>query len=217
MQDVRLRTGAAVLLSLAAFTSLTGAGAAFLWWSFFSGRVSSTLRMRILLPVAALLAFFSGVLTLSGGDGFSYFCRMMVVVLIGSWVYAEQQAGEFLRLGTWLFGKRSGFEIGLVAEMGMQSLHLLLRDFTQIRAAGILKGTGGGWRTLVPSGFVLVNGALLRAGQTSEILAVRGYRDGGTLCSRFVTTRGDLLRAAAAVCVRLIALVPVSAFFILVR
>lgn len=217
MQDVRLRTGTAVLLSLAAFMSLPGAGAAFLWWLLLSNRVTAVLRMHLLLPVFVLLAFFSGVLAFTGGDGVSYFCRMMVVILIGTWVWADQKPGEFLRLGAWLFGERAGFELGLVAEMGIQALHLLVRDFSQIRVAAALKGTGTGWRTLVPSGFVLVNGALLRAGQTAEILAVRGYRDGGTLCPRFVTTRGDLLRSAAAVCAFVISLVPVSAFFILVR
>lgn len=217
MQDVRLRTLAAVVLSFAAFASLAGAAAALAWWLFLSGKVAVTLRTRMLLPVTAMLAFFSAVLALTGGDGISYFCRMVVVILVGAWVFSEQKPGEFLRLGTWLLGERTGFELGLVAEMGMQALHLLVRDFTQIRVAGALKGTGTAWGTIVPSGFVLVNGAIVRANQTAELLAVRGYRDGGTLCPVFKTPRADLVLAAAALCVFIIALVPVSAFFILVR
>jgi energy-coupling factor transport system permease protein len=217
MQDVRLRTVSAVLLSLAAFASLAGAAAAFLWWLACSGRVAETLRVRMLLPVAAMLAFFSVVLLLTGGDGISYFCRMLVIVLVGFWVYAEHKGGEFLRLGTWLFGQRTGFELGLLAETGMQALYLLVQDFSRIRVAEALKGMGNGWRTLVTAGLVLITGALLRAEQTTELLAVRGYRSGGSLCPRFAVTTGDLSRFAAALCVSAIAFAPVSAFFILTR
>ena len=68
-----------------------------------------------------MIAFFSLVLELSGGGGLSYFTRMTVIVLIGMWIFSEQKSGEFLSIGVWLFGNRSGFEIGMIAEMGMQS------------------------------------------------------------------------------------------------
>lgn len=217
MQDIRLRTVTAFLLSLSAFISLYGAVVTFLWWLICSGQVSRTARTRMLIPVAAMVAFFSVVLSLTGGDGLSYFIRMIVIVLIGFWIYAEHRPGEFLQLGVWMLGDRAGFEFGMLADMGMQTLHLLIRDFDQVRVAESLKGTRTGWKMLVPVSTVLVNGALIRAESTAELMAVRGYRHGGTFCPAFSTTKGDLLSGFAALCVLIIALIPVSEFFILYR
>jgi len=217
MQDVRLRTAAAVLLCISAFISIPGAVAAFLWWLVFAGRFAQVKQVRMMLPIAAMVAFFSIVLTLTGGDGASYFIRMMVIILIGFWLYTEQKSGEFLRFGVWLLGERAGFELGMIADMSMQTLHLLVRDFHQIRIAETLKGIHPGWKTLVPAGFVLVNGALSRAESTAELMAVRGYHDGGSLCPKFITPRMDILSTLAALCVLILALIPVSEFFILYR
>ncbi|MDD5144362.1 hypothetical protein [Methanoregula sp.] len=217
MQDIRLRIVTALLLTLSAFFSLAGAAFVFLWWITCSGKVSEIMRMRMILPVAGMLAFFSAVLSLTGGDGVSYFLRMMVIVLIGSWVYAEQRSGEFLHLGVWLLGKRTGFELGMLADMAMQTLHLMVRDFDTIRVAQNLKKAGPAKKTLVPAGLVLVTSALSRADHTAELMAVRGYRDGGSLCPRFFTTRGDIVRCLVALCILIITAIPVSEFFILYR
>ncbi|AGB02359.1 hypothetical protein [Methanoregula formicica] len=217
MQDIRLRIAAALVLTLSAFFSLAGAALAFLWWIAWSGKVSEIMRMRMILPVAGMLAFFSAVLSLTGGDGVSYFLRMMVIVLVGSWVYAEQKSGEFLHLGVWLLGNRIGFELGMLADMAMQTLHLMVRDFETIRVAQALKGTGTAGKMLVPAGLVLVTGALSRAEHTAELMAVRGYRCGGSLCPRFLTTRGDIFRCMTALCILIITVIPVSEFFILYR
>jgi len=216
MQDIRLRTVAALVLSFSAFINLWGAALAFLWWIACSGRVREVMRMRMLLPVAVMLAFFSTVLSLTGGDGFSYFLRMMVIVLIGAWVYTEQTCGEFLRFGVWALGNRTGFELGMLADMGMQTLHQMVQDFSTIRIAQAQKGGCPSRKTLVPAGLVLVTGAISRAEHTAEIMAVRGYRNGGSLCPRFPRVRGaDQVRCLAALCVLIISLVPVSEFFIL--
>ena len=215
MQDIRLRTLAAILLSLAAFMSLAGAAAALAWWLIFTNRFAGIKKIRMLLPVTGMLAFFSIVLALTGGDGLSYFFRMIVILFIGSWMFAEHKNGEFLHLGVWLLGERIGFELGMLADMGMQTLDLLARDFDQIRVAEELKGMHPGWRSLVPAGFILVNGALSRAGSTAEIMAARGYRDGGSFCPDFVTTGTDMLAGSATLCVLVIACIPVSEFFIL--
>jgi len=217
MQDIRLRIAAALVLTLSAFFSLVGAALVFLWWIACSGKISEIMRMRMILPVAGMLAFFSVVLSLTGGDGVSYFLRMIVIVLIGSWVYAEQKSGEFLHLGVWLFGNRIGFELGMLADMAMQTLHLMIRDFDTIRIAQALKEAGPAWKTLVPGGLVLVTGALSRAEHTAELMAVRGYRCGGSLCPRFFPTRGDIFRCMTALCILLITTMPVSEFFILYR
>jgi hypothetical protein len=216
MQDIRLRTGTAILLCISAFISIPGAAAAFIWWIVWTGRFSRV-QIRRILPVAAMIAFFSTVLALTGGDGVSYFFRMLVIILIGFWVYAGQKSGEFLRLGVWLLGDRIGFELGMLADMGMQTMHLLVRDFSQIRVAETLKGIRPGWKTLVPAGLVLVNGALSRAENTAELMAVRGYRDGGSLCPEFTTPGRDILSSLSALCVLIIAFIPVSEFFILYR
>lgn len=217
MQDIRLRIAAALVLTLSAFFSLAGAALAFLWWIICSGKVSEIMRMRMILPVAGMLAFFSAVLSLSGGDGVSYFLRMMVIVLVGSWIYAEQKSGEFLHLGVWLLGNRIGFELGMLADMAMQTLDLMVRDFDTIRVAQSLKGAGPAWKTLVPGGLVLVTGALSRAEHTAELMAVRGYRCGGSLCPRFFPARGDSIRCLTALCILIITVIPVSEFFILYR
>jgi hypothetical protein len=188
-----------------------------LWWLLFTSRFSPGRQARMLVPVAIMIAFFSAVLAWTGGDGVSYFIRMIAIVLVGFWMFAEQKSGEFLRFGVWLLGDRTGFELGMLADMGMQAMHLLVRDFDQIRVAESLKGIRTGWRTLVPAGLVLVNGALLRAEHSAELMAVRGYRDGGSLCPSFMTSRRDIVAGCAALCVLLIALMPVSEFFILYR
>ena len=217
MQDVRLRTGVAVLLSIAAFLSIAGAAAAALWCMVFARKLSLRKNARLFLSLGLLVGFFAIVLQMNGGNGISYFVRMMVIVLIGVWVYSEQKKGEFLRLGVWLFGDRAGFDLGLVADMGMQAMDLLIADFEKIRLAGRLKRRPLTATRIVPAGIVLVSNALHRADDTAKLLAVRGYRDGGSLCPAFVTTRGDIAASLLACIVTLLAIIPVSEFFILYR
>jgi energy-coupling factor transport system permease protein len=217
MQDVRLRTGVALLLSIAAFISLTGALAAGIWCLAFARNMSLRRHARLFLSLALLVGFFAIVLEVTGGSGVSYFIRMMVIVLIGAWIWSEQKKGEFLRLGVWLFGEKTGFDLGLVADMGMQSMDLLVADFETIRLAEKLKRRPLSAARIVPTGIVLVSNALHRADDTSELLAVRGYRDGGSLCPVFETARQDVVASLLACIVALLAIIPVSEFFILYR
>ena len=215
MRDVRLRTGAATLLSLIAIYSITGAVAAFIWWLLFTPNLRLVWKNRLVLPSIVLIGVFSGILEITGGGGLSYFFRMMVVILIGAWLLSGQKRGEFLNLGCWLFGTRTGFELGMLAEMALQNLHSLIIDFDRIRAAERMKGVRSGIRSIVPAGRVLVHGTLLRAEDTAELLAMRGYVRGGTCVPVFAREKGDLVAAFFAVCAAIIALIPVSAFFIL--
>ena len=80
-----------------------------------------------------------------------------------------------------------------------------------------IKGLRWGVRSLIPGGVILVHGALARAEDSAELLAIRGYRSGGTLCPEFLTGPQDLVAGFFAVCVVFFALVPVSEFFILYR
>jgi energy-coupling factor transport system permease protein len=215
MQDIRLRAGTAALLSLAAFTSIWGAGVVFIWWLIFSRPLKVLRKMRRVIPAIILIAFFGFVLELTGGGGISYCLRMTVIILIGAWVYTGYQQGEFLRLWVWLIGKKTGFDLGMIAEIGMQSLELMLSDFSRIRQAQELKGTIWGLRSLVPSGSILVHGALRRADETAELMAVRGYTHGGSYCPEFETPMKDIIAGIAALCMGIIAFIPVSEFFIL--
>jgi energy-coupling factor transport system permease protein len=217
MQDPRIRIAAASILSIAAFISLQGAAAAFLWWLVFTPRFRIVKKIRLVFSLILMIAFFSLVMELIGGNGLSYFCRMTVIILIGMWVFGEQQSGEFLTISVWLFGTRTGFELGMIAEMGIQSLSSVTADLDRIRIAEKIKGMQWGVHSLVPAGLVLVHGALSRAEDSAELLAVRGYRSGGTLCPEFVTGPIDRVAGLCAVGVLLFALIPVSEFFILYR
>jgi energy-coupling factor transport system permease protein len=215
MQDIRLRAGCAALLSVAAFASITGAGLVFIWWLFCARPVQVLKKMRMVIPAIILIVFFGLFLELTGGNGISYCLRMTVIILIGAWVYTGYRQGDFLRFGTWLFGKNTGFDLGMTAEMGMQSVDLLGEDFSRIRQALELKGTRGGAVNLVPAGTVLIHGALRRAEETAELMAVRGYTRGGSYCPLFDTPVRDIAAAVAAICMGIIAFMPVSEFFIL--
>jgi len=217
MQDPRIRIAAAAVLSLAAFISLQGAAAVFLWWLVFTSRLQLAKRIKMVFSIILMIAFFSLILELFGGGGLSYFIRMTVIVLIGMWLFSEQKSGEFLSIGVWLFGDRAGFELGMVAEMGMQSLVAVTSDLDRIRMAEKIKGMQWGVRSLVPAGLVLVHGALARAEDTAELLAIRGYQSGGTMCPKFLTRPLDIVAGIFALGILFFSWIPVSEFFILYR
>jgi len=215
MRDVRLRTLTALLLSISAFYSIAGAVAAFIWWLAFTPNFQLVAKNQLVIPSIALIGIFGGILQITGGDGLSYFFRMTVVILIGTWLLFEQAKGEFLHFGCWLFGNRTGFELGMLAEMALQNLHALLIDFDRIRAAERMKGIRSGLRSIVPVGRILIHGTLLRAEDTAELLAIRGYVRGGTCIPVFVRESRDIIAISFGVCAAIIAIIPVSAFFIL--
>jgi hypothetical protein len=217
MQDPRIRIAAAAVLSFAAFMSLHGAAAVFLWWLVFTPRLQLAKRIRLVFSLILMIAFFSLVLELSGGGGLSYFTRMTVIVLIGMWIFSEQKSGEFLAIGVWLFGNRVGFDLGMVAEMGIQSFASVTADLDRIRVAEKIKGMQWDVSSLVPAGLVLVHGALVRAEDTAELLAIRGYQQGGSLCPTFFTRPLDIVAGMFSVCILFFSLIPVSEFFILYR
>ena len=73
----------------------------------------------------------------------------------------------------------------------MQMATGLSEDFRRIRIATGLKGQPWGICSIVPAGRILIYDALRRADETAEVLAMRGYRDGGTICPHFHTTLRD--------------------------
>jgi len=203
MQDPRLRLACALLLSLAAFASIAGAGAVYLWWLVFTARQKSILHVRALAAAFLLFVLIAVVMIFSGENGFSYLFRMTALLLVGAWVYADSVPGDFLATGAWLGGRRTGFELGMTAEMAMGMAEGLFDDFSRVRIASVQKGAVWGPRSLLPAGRILVCDALRRADETAEVLAVRGYRGGGTVCTRFAATVPEILATllAAAVCI----------------
>jgi hypothetical protein len=215
MQDARVRLGCAALLSVAAFFTIACAVAVFFWWLIFTPRMRSVRNRKVVLVMLTLIGIIAVMITISGGDGFSYLMRMGVIVLIGTWLYAEQGPGDFLSVAVWGFGKRWGFELGMIGECAMQIAESLSCDFTRIQTAMKLKGRSSGIKNLVPTGLILIHDALVRADEITELLAVRGYKSGGTLCPVFRTTTKDYFAGICAICVLIFTTIPVSEFFIL--
>ena len=208
MQDPRLRLACVLLLSLAAFASIVGAIAVFLWWLAFTARQKSIRHVRALAAAFLLFILIAVVMILSGSDGLSYLVRMTAILLVGAWVYADSQPGDFLTTGVWMGGKKTGFELGMTAEMAMGMAEGLFCDFSRIRIASIQKGVVWGPRSLLPAGRVLICDALRRADETAEILAVRGYRGGGTVCTSFVAQFPEIIAALCAVAACMVAIFP---------
>ena len=209
MQDPRLTLLSTVALSLAAFASLWGALLALAWWLLATPRRLPLHRWGSVLGLFILVSATAVLVALSGGNGPSYFFRISVVLLIATWAYSERRGGELLDTGTWALGNRTGFELGLVAEMAVRSLEDLDRDLSMLRLALRLK-TGGRitLRSLVPALGLLVRRELDRSRDLGDILAVRGYREGGSLCPRFTRGPWDGVKAAIAVGIALFALLP---------
>jgi energy-coupling factor transport system permease protein len=217
MQDPRIRIAAAAILSISAFISIQGAVFVFLWWLVFTPGFALVKKIWLVLPLILMTGFFSIVLELFQGNGISYFIRMTVIILVGMWVYEEQRAGDFLDISVWLFGNGAGFDLGLVSEMGMQSLSSIIADFERIRLAAKIKGETWGVRSLIPATLIFVHGALARAGDSADLLAVRGYCSGGAWCPVFSPRPRDIIAGLSALCGVFFALIPVSEFFILYR
>lgn len=217
MQDARVRLASAAIISVAAFISTWGALAVLLWWLIFTPRMRRVKNLPVILGTLVLIGLVACLIWISGGDGLSYFIRIGVIVLVGTWLYAEQEPGDFLSVAVWALGKRTGFDLGMIGECAMQHAESLSCDFTRIQTAMKLKSDALGVRNLVPAGFILIHDALVRAEDISELLAVRGYHQGGIVCPKFYTCTWDRVAGICAICVFFFAIIPVSEFFILYR
>ena len=208
MQDPRLTLLSTMALSLAAFASAWGALLALAWWLLATPRRLPLYRWRSMLGLFILVTATAALVTFSGGNGPSYLFRISVVLLVASWAYGERKGGELMDTGTWALGNRIGFELGLIAEMAVQSLDVLDRDLTMLRLALRLKAGRITLRHLVPALGLLVRRELDRSRDLGDILAVRGYREGGSLCPRFARGPWDGPKAVCAVGIALLALLP---------
>ena len=213
MQDPRIRLVAVTTLSLASYVSMWGALATLVWWAVFFPR--GTFRPRALPVVTALamIAVVSIVVTVTGGDGAGYFIRFSAILLVALYAYTSYIPGEILGLSVWLFGRR-GFEAGLTAEFCLQSVRVLGEDLRRSIMAIKLKKNGSIWKWLVPVTGLLVKRSLSRASEQADLLAIRGYRKGGSMCPAFHPVRRDLLAGSLTIFIGLFAFIPVRDIFI---
>jgi len=208
MEDPRLRLIAAGAVSCAAFVGLAGAVLALGWWFLFTPNIRLMRSSPAPWAMLVLILATGTAASLSGGSGFMYSARMGVILLIAVWVYADHRPGEFLDLAGSLFGTRAGFELGLVAELGMDGVAGLRYDASMVRHALRIKGAG--FRSYVTAlAATLLTGQLERSVHIADHLRIRGYTSGGSICPRFMSTRRDQWAAIAAIAV-LVAAVAVS-------
>jgi energy-coupling factor transport system permease protein len=209
MRDPRLRLSATIILSIVAFTSLIGAMLAFIWWLFVCA-----IHRRFLLPPPVLLVpaivfvLFAAFLTgISSGimECISYAARLLVVLIIASYAYVMQRDGDFLSTAVWVFGNRFGFDLGLVGEMVVSMLDVITDDLKVIRQALSQKQTPISLHVLacVVLTQLLIN--LGRGAERADILAIRGYHQGGTYVPVFVQDRTDVFLFVLAVFIGLFA------------
>jgi hypothetical protein len=190
MQDSRLRVFSTILLSFTAFFHVYGALLVMLWWLVFTPRGKVLPRPKVLVGLFGMILAVSIIVQLQGGDGVSYMIRMGAIILIAGWAYSERKPGDLLSVSVWLFHPRYGFEIGLIAEMVVQSLQLIEDDIEHLRIALRLKGLEG-WRTMIPLAVSLIHTQLGRSKEQAAILAVRGYRGEGLVCPAFASSKMD--------------------------
>jgi len=217
MQDPRLRLFATAVLSIAAFASTVGAVAALVWWLIFTPRTKALPRPGVFLGLALMIAVTALVSEWGGGPGVSYLVRMVVILLLAAWAYAETQEGEMLAVAVWAFGDQIGFEIGLIAEMGIQGLTVIRQDIEQMRVALALKGIRIGTRSIVPIAILLIVTEIRRADDLARLLVVRGYTLGGRICPIFETGARDVLAALLAMVPGVLYWMPLRDVFILVQ
>jgi len=217
MQDQRLRLGATLILSWAAYSSVMTAALVLVWWLIFTRSWRTLPKRGVLLAIGTMIGLSAIATHLSGGDGWGYLVRIIVVLLIASWTYAERVEGEMMDLAVWLFGRNIGFDLGLLAEVAIQSLEIARLDLERIKVALALKGKGTGVRSLLLIGTLLVHTQLDRARDLASLLALRGYIGGGSFCPVFNSSWDDLLPAVTAILIGLLGIVPVRDVFILLQ
>jgi hypothetical protein len=208
MQDVRIRICASVLLCSAAFINIFGAAAALVWWLLFTPRFVIIHRIRMVTSMLIVIGIISLVLQVNDASGFSYFIRMLAILFIGLWLAAAYQPGEFLRFFVWMGGDRIGFELGVMAEMAMQSFTTLLSDLDYIRMSLKMKGIPVTIKNIIPTANLLIHKELARAKDNAELLAIRGYHYGGTLKPVLIYEKLDIVAGMGAVLVIGIAVLP---------
>jgi len=203
MQDPRIRLGGVLLLSIVSFLSLTGALLTILWWLVCTDHKTSFRDLKTVVMVFILPCIAAVATQFSGGNGVSYLIRISVVLVIASWAYSKRYPGELLDVSVWLFGKKYGFDLGLVGEMSISTTEILTDEIRRTRIALSQKGQKLSGSNLPPVIASLLVRQLRLARERACVLAIHGYQGGGSLCPAFVTSYSDI--AAGAFCVLIFA------------
>ncbi|MDO5844374.1 MAG: hypothetical protein Q4Q53_04440 [Methanocorpusculum sp.] len=200
MNDIRFRLASVLILSVTAFLGVVPSAAVFIWWIVFAAkRTFQKFSLKTIILTLVLAAGFpSAVLFFTGGDAF-YGVKIAVIVLIAFWFGSECKANDFMNLFVWLFGKKSGFNLGLSAEFSMTALKYLKDDFVQMRDALKIKGRKVSVSTIPSLSFGLLAMSIRRAEMSSLILARRGYVSGGTFEPEFFPSVSDYAAFISAV------------------
>jgi hypothetical protein len=191
MQDVRLRLATAACLSVASYACVSGALFTILWWLLFTEREKTLPGRGVLASFLVMILAIAGVNQFQGGDGLSYAVRMVPIILLAGWLYHERMPGELLHAAVWLFGPKTGFDLGLIAEMGIQAMGTIGDEIERMRRAMKLKGLPWGVKSMVPVGRNLLHMQGVRSAEQAQILASRGYCGGGSLDAAFKTSAWD--------------------------
>ncbi len=201
-----MKIGTVIALSLASFLSVIAALFTVGWWIVHDRRKIDLLRSRPFWIYLGIVGLFGILVQIEGGEGGPYFVRLGAIALVAVWTYREYRPGEFLNVSVWAFGRRWGFELGLVAEMSMQGLRILEEDMDRIRMALRLKGVRWSGRSLPSVLSLLLLTTLRRADSQAQLLALRGYRRGGSFCPYFHTVPTDVVSTLAAIFILVLSL-----------
>jgi len=207
MQDPRIRLVTTILLSAAAWISLPGAVLSILWW-LICGKARTSIRSIRSFFIILIVPGVMGLAAVwSGEDGLSYVVRIVAVLIIASWMYAERYPGELLDVGVWFLGTKTGFDLGLIGELSMSSLDTLARETDRISVALRQKGTPLSLR-MIPAVF---SGILIRqlnlAQERAILLTLRGYTRGGMHCPSFSSPDIDRINGAFSCTIFLLSLI----------
>ncbi|MBR1368355.1 hypothetical protein RJ53_02110 [Methanocalculus chunghsingensis] len=205
--DGRLRLLSVICLSLGAFISIGGALLAFVWWTVVAQKGRRLPDKRLLAALGVLILVPAVVTEILVGGGISYGIRMGVILLISFWAYAEFRGGDMLDIFVWFFGERFGFDLGLAAEMTLQSFHLAGSDLREIQRAFSIKGMQIDYKTIIPAALTLLLLHIRRADETANLLAIRGFQSGGTHKPKFSTFPKDVIMTIFAVLIAILSLI----------
>ncbi|MDD4126702.1 MAG: hypothetical protein PHV39_03325 [Methanomicrobium sp.] len=195
MQDARLRLFSIFLLSLSAFINLAGAGLVFIWWLLFTDRQRSLPSLKLYFGLLILTAAAASFMQIKSLDGISYFIRMIVILLIACWAYMEISSRDLLNIMTWLFGKKYGFEMGLISGIALNRIKLISEDYCRAKTAFCMKNPTVRWREFIPVIGNIFIWSLRETTEQGKILAIRGYTKGGCLCPLFSRSKKDAIPA----------------------
>lgn len=210
MRDPRIRLFSIVALSVGAFAGIWGAVAAFGWWLVFTPSFRSIRHPAVTATMVATVGIVAAAAELTAGNGLSYLVRMTVVILIATWAFDDWSSGEMLATSVWLFGMKWGFDLGLAGEMSVQAFRELAADIGRMRIADRIRGRRSLLRRVSAAPGALIVSQLRTAADQADLLVVRGYRGGGSVCLRFETPRREILAGSLAIVIGSLAFIPLG-------